>query len=160
MLFLIYRKVGVFSVFSHRPGTGLGIRSEHHFPAPSSKLCQIWLRHGRGALYLRAAVHWRGQRPPKGSGTGKTGSNLAPKHARKHDMHPPRVKKRRSLPVLLPVETNTRYSQQSVWVPSLSLWTSASNQPPSWSVLSSLAEAGKQTKQMPLKTTDWQPSDY
>ena len=43
--------------------------SEHRFPAPSSKLCQIWLRHWRGTLYLRAAVQWRGQRPPKGSGT-------------------------------------------------------------------------------------------
>ena len=31
--------------------------SEHRFPAPSSKLCQIWLRHWRGnALYLCAAV--------------------------------------------------------------------------------------------------------
>ena len=40
--------------------------SEHRFPAPSSKLCQIWLRHRRGTLYLRAAVHRRGQRPPKG----------------------------------------------------------------------------------------------
>ena len=28
--------------------------------------CQIWLRHWRGTLYLRAAVHRRGQRPPKG----------------------------------------------------------------------------------------------
>ena len=98
LLFLFYRKVGVFSVFSHGPGTGPGIRSEHHFPAPSSKLCQIWLRHWRGTLYLRAAVHWRGQRPPKGSGTDKTGSNLAPKHARKHEMHPPRVKKKEKIP--------------------------------------------------------------
>ena len=47
-------------------------RSEHRFPAPSSKLCQIWLRHWRGALYLRAAVHRRGQRPPKSLGTDKT----------------------------------------------------------------------------------------
>ena len=48
--------------------------SEHRFPAPSSKLCQIWLRHWRGTFYLRAAVQRRGQRPPKGSGTdiGKT----------------------------------------------------------------------------------------
>ena len=42
------------------------------FPAPSSKLCQISLRHWRGTLYLRAAVHRRGQRPPKGLGTNKT----------------------------------------------------------------------------------------
>jgi len=46
--------------------------SKHRFPAPSSKLCQNWLRHWRGTLYLRAAVHWRGQRPPKGSGTNMT----------------------------------------------------------------------------------------
>ena len=46
--------------------------SEHCFPAPSSKLRQIWLRHWRGTIYLRAAVHRRGQRPPKGSGTNMT----------------------------------------------------------------------------------------
>ena len=69
--------------------------SEHRFPAPSSKLCQIWLRHWRGTLYLRAAVHRRGQRSPKGLGTDwyDCGCNLAPKHARKHESHLPRVKK-------------------------------------------------------------------
>ena len=46
--------------------------SEHRFPAPSSKLCQIWLPHWRGSLYLRAAVHRRGQRPPTGSDTDMT----------------------------------------------------------------------------------------
>ena len=46
--------------------------SEHRFPAPSSKLCQIYWRHWRGTLYLRVAVHRRGQRPPKGSGTNMT----------------------------------------------------------------------------------------
>ena len=46
--------------------------SEHRFPAPSSKLCQIYLRHCRGTLYLRAVVQRRGQRPPKGSGTNMT----------------------------------------------------------------------------------------
>ena len=46
--------------------------SEHRFPAPSSKLSQIWLRQWRGTLYLRAAVHRRGQSPPKGSGTNMT----------------------------------------------------------------------------------------
>ena len=46
--------------------------SDHRFPAPSSKLCQIWLRHWRGTLYLRAVVQRRGQRPPKGSGTNMT----------------------------------------------------------------------------------------
>ena len=42
---------------------------EHRFLAPFARLCQIWLRHWRGTLYLRAAVHRRGQRPPKGSDT-------------------------------------------------------------------------------------------
>ena len=50
--------------------------SEHvmvnRFPAPSSKLCQIWLHHWRDTLYLRAAVLWRGQRPPRGSAINKT----------------------------------------------------------------------------------------
>ena len=46
--------------------------SKHCFPAPSSKLCQIWLHHWRGTLYLRAAVHQRGQHPLKGLGTNKT----------------------------------------------------------------------------------------
>ena len=46
-------------------------------------------------LYLRAAVQRRGQRPPKGSGINNDCiSNLAPKHARKHQTNPPRVKKR------------------------------------------------------------------
>ena len=51
--------------------------SQHHFQAPSSKLCQNWLRHRRGTLYLRAAVHRRCQPPPNGLGTNKTGSNTA-----------------------------------------------------------------------------------
>ena len=45
--------------------TDVHAHSEHRFPAPSSELCQNWLRHWRGTLYLRAAVHRRGQRPPK-----------------------------------------------------------------------------------------------
>ena len=49
--------------------TGKIPHSEHRFPAPSSKLCQIWLHHRRGTLDLRSAVHRRGQRPPKGLGT-------------------------------------------------------------------------------------------
>ena len=39
--------------------------SEHRFSATSSKLCQNWLRHWRGTLYLRAAVHRCCQHPPK-----------------------------------------------------------------------------------------------
>ena len=46
--------------------------SKHRFPTPSSRLCQNWLRHRRGTLYLRAAVHRRSQRPPKGWDTNKT----------------------------------------------------------------------------------------
>ena len=47
-------------------------------------------------IYLRAAVHRRGQRPPKGSGTNMTveATRLTPKHARKHETHPPRVKQK------------------------------------------------------------------
>ena len=66
-------------------------------PAPSSKLCHNRSRHWRpGALdlYLRAAVHWRCQRPPKGLGTNKAVAGIltASKHARKHEARPPRVK--------------------------------------------------------------------
>ena len=50
--------------------------------------------HWRGTLYLRAAVQRCGQCPPKGLGTNRTGSNLAPKHARKHETHSTLVKKR------------------------------------------------------------------
>ena len=50
---------------------------------PPLKLCQNWLRHWRGTLYLRAAVHRRCQRPRKGLGTKKTGSNISPGKKRK-----------------------------------------------------------------------------
>ena len=33
-------------------GPGCRAHSEHRFPAPSSRLCQIWLRHRRGTLCL------------------------------------------------------------------------------------------------------------
>ena len=36
--------------------TGIWSQSEYRFPDPSSKLCQIWLRHWKGTLYLCAAV--------------------------------------------------------------------------------------------------------
>ena len=50
----------------------------------------------KGTLYLRAAVHRRGQCPPKGSGTNNYDcrSNLVLKHARKHETHPPWVIKK------------------------------------------------------------------
>ena len=43
--------------------------SEYRFLAPSSKLCQNWLRRWRDTIYLLAAVRRRCQRPPKGWGT-------------------------------------------------------------------------------------------
>ena len=52
---------------------------------------------GRYLAYLRAVVHRRCQRPPKGLGTDKKycGSNITSKHAREHEARLPRVKKRR-----------------------------------------------------------------
>ena len=47
------------------------IHTEHRFQAASSKLCQNWLRHWRGTLYLHAFVHLRGQRSSKGLGITK-----------------------------------------------------------------------------------------
>ena len=61
-----YSSFLVLHVKSARP------HSEHHFPAPSFKLCQIWLRCWRGTLYLCTAVHRRGQCPLQGLGTDKT----------------------------------------------------------------------------------------
>ena len=46
--------------------------SEHRFLAPSSSLCQIWLRHWRGTFYICTAVQWCSQHPPKGLGTNMT----------------------------------------------------------------------------------------
>ena len=46
--------------------------SEHCFSAPSSKLCQNWLRHWRGTLFLRTAVYRLCQHLPKSVGTNKT----------------------------------------------------------------------------------------
>ena len=47
----------------------LDIQSVHRFPAPSSKSARIgYATEGALGLYLRAAVHRRGQRPPKGLG--------------------------------------------------------------------------------------------
>ena len=54
--------------------------------APSSKVCQNWLHHWRGTLYLQADVHQCCKRPLKGVGTNKTGGNIASKHACKHEV--------------------------------------------------------------------------
>ena len=53
----------VWLPWTHTPSTAF----QHRPPN-----CQILLRHWRGTLSLRAAVHRRGQRPPKGSGTNMT----------------------------------------------------------------------------------------
>ena len=47
--------------------------SEHHFPAPSSKLCQNTGYATEGStLYRRAGIHRRCHRPPNCLGTNKT----------------------------------------------------------------------------------------
>ena len=98
-------KISEHKVISH-PFTGSiptlpPLHDEPHTPsiAPSSKLCQIWLRHRMGTLYLCTAVHQCGQRPQKGLGTNVTENNLAPKNPCKHEMHPLWVKKRSSVSI-------------------------------------------------------------
>ena len=49
-----------------------GPHSKYRFLAPSSKLCQNWLHHWRGTLYLHAAVLWCCRWAVKGLGTDKT----------------------------------------------------------------------------------------
>ena len=58
--------------------TPLNAHSKHHFLAPSSKLCQNWLHHRRGALYLHATVHWCCQHPLKGLGTNMSVEAILP----------------------------------------------------------------------------------
>ena len=64
--------------------------AKHRFPAPSSKLCQIWLHHWRGTLYLHAAsCPLMQSAPSKRFGYWyDCRSNLAPKHAHKHKKSP------------------------------------------------------------------------
>ena len=58
--------------------------SEHRFPVPSSKLCQNWLCHWRGALRGHAAVPWYCQCPLKGLVQDwKTVNNAVSKHTHK-----------------------------------------------------------------------------
>ena len=72
--------------------------SKPRFPAPSSKLCQNWLRHWRGTFYLRTAVQ-RCQRPPKGLDTSKIVKKKKKKKKTCRSTHlkiearPPQVKK-------------------------------------------------------------------
>ena len=66
-----------------------------HAHTPSIVFLQTaWTAYAtEGTLCISAQLyHRRGQRPPKGSGTNKTGSNIAPKLPRKHETHPPWVK--------------------------------------------------------------------
>ena len=62
---------------------------------PSTKLCQNWLHHWRGTLYLYAAVHWCGQRPLKGLGTSKTveATQYPSTHVNMRRIHPGLKKK-------------------------------------------------------------------
>ena len=66
-----------------------------HAHTPSIVFLQTaWTAYAtEGTLCISAQLyHRRGQRPPKSSGTNKTGSNIAPKLPRKHETHPPWVK--------------------------------------------------------------------
>ena len=69
--------------------------SEHRFPARSFKLCQIWLRHPlKGhSLSPRSCPATRSA-PSERYGYYDCRSNLTSKHARKHETHPPRVKRK------------------------------------------------------------------
>ena len=69
-----------------------GSHFEHRFPAPSSKLCQNWLRHWRGTLYLRAAVHRRCQGPPNGLGTNNTDKTVEEAYRRSTRVNTRRVR--------------------------------------------------------------------
>ena len=62
---------------------GLAFR---HLPPNSAR---IGYAHRRGTLYLRAAVHRRCQRPPKGLDCE---SSIASKYANKHEARPAQVK--------------------------------------------------------------------
>ena len=70
-----------------------------HLPPNSARTG--YSTEGARTLYLRAAVHRRGQRPSKGLGTNKTGYSIASKHARKHEMDAPGVKKKRKKKIRL-----------------------------------------------------------
>ena len=50
-------------VFRSEGTTTLWSRSGHRFPAPSSKLCRIWLRHWRGTLFGWLSFALRAQKP-------------------------------------------------------------------------------------------------
>ena len=70
------------------------LAADVHLPPNSARFSYAT----EGALFNSAqlSIKRRGQRPPKGLGTNNYDcrSNLAPKHAREHETHPPRVKKR------------------------------------------------------------------
>ena len=67
------------------------------FPVQTLPDLVTYVRHCKGTLYLRAAVQRRGHAAPseRFGYYYDCGSNMAPKHARKHETHPPRVQKKR-----------------------------------------------------------------
>ena len=65
-----------------------------HLPPNSVSIAWLAILHWVGILYLRTPVHRRCQHPPKGLGTQwNYGSNIAAKHARKHEARPLRIKR-------------------------------------------------------------------
>ena len=68
--------------------------SVHRFPAPSSKLCQFsYLTSLKCPLFISAQLSTDAVSAHRQVCVLICRSNLAPKHARKHEAHPPRVKK-------------------------------------------------------------------
>jgi len=67
--------------------------SKHHFPAPSSKLCQTgYITEEALSISVQLTVHWLFQRPPKGLGTNKTGSNSVKTCMHVHDVNMRRIR--------------------------------------------------------------------
>ena len=73
--------------------SAMDAHSHHHLRHFLPNSARIGYATEGAAFYLHADVHRRFQRPLKGLGTCKTGSNIASKHAPKHEARPPRIKK-------------------------------------------------------------------
>ena len=80
----------------------LSTRSNRRFPHPSSDLCHNCLRHWKDAP---SSSHHK-VCPPTWSAPSERlgywwgcGSNIAPKHARKHETRPPRIKTKSSVSI-------------------------------------------------------------
>ena len=67
-----YQNDQIHSVLQEFSTKGWKKQERAFFPAPSSRLYHNWLRHWSGTPSLRAPVHRRRDRPPKGLGTNKT----------------------------------------------------------------------------------------